>query len=166
MWYYNNLYGAMVTQMKSLDDILKLLDALRDMPFDQVEVSAEGVMVRLGRGGAAVAPAPVATRTVSVQAGPAEEPASATPVEPAGKTVTVTSPIIGMFYAAPSPDDEPYAAVGKTVRIGQTLCIVEAMKLMNEIPSPVSGTIVKVLTKDGAEVEVGQPLFLVEPLEG
>lgn len=155
-----------MTQMKSLDDILKLLDALREMPFDQMEVSAEGVTIRLGRGGAAVSPVPVAARAAVAQAIPSEAAAAAPETDPAGKTVTVTSPIIGMFYSAPSPDDEPYAAVGKTVKAGQTLCIVEAMKLMNEIPSPVSGTILKVLIKDGAEVEVGQALFLVEPLEG
>ncbi len=153
-------------QMKSLDDILRLLDALRDMPFDQMEVSAEGVTVRLGRDGAAGQQAPAAARAVLVQAAPPEPPAAAAAAEPAGKTVTVTSPIIGVFYAASSPDDEPFARAGQAVKAGQTLCIVEAMKLMNEIPSPVSGTIVQVLAQDTAEVEVGQPLFLVEPLEG
>ena len=71
-----------------------------------------------------------------------------------------------MFYASPSPEEAPFVSVGERVSAGQTLCIVEAMKLMNEIPSPVDGTVVEMLASDGGEVEVGQTLFLVEAAEG
>lgn len=152
--------------MKSLDDILKLLEALREMPFDQMEVSAEGVTIRLGRGGAAVAQATVAVRPAAMDAKPAAATVAVPAAQPDSRAVTVASPIIGVFYASPSPDDPPFVAVGGQVKAGQTLCIVEAMKLMNEIPSPVSGTLVKVLAQDATEVEVGQALFLVEPSEG
>ncbi|QYJ16237.1 Biotin carboxyl carrier protein of acetyl-CoA carboxylase [Rubrobacter xylanophilus DSM 9941] len=75
----------------------------------------------------------------------------------------VRSPLVGTFYRAPAPDEEPYVEVGDTVRSGQTLCIVEAMKLMNEIPADVSGEVVEVLVQDGQGVEYDQPLFLIRP---
>ena len=76
--------------------------------------------------------------------------------------MAVASPIIGMFFSAPSPEDDPFVRIGERVKAGQTLCIVEAMKLMNEIPSPVSGIVRHVMPPDGGEVEVGQTLFLLE----
>lgn len=149
--------------MEHLDDILKLLDALAALPFDTVEVSSGGITVRVGRGGSGIAAAPQIARAE-------QRPAAAASAErPAGQgkpPVAVVSPLIGLFYASPSPDDAPFVSVGDEVKAGQTLCIVEAMKLMNEIPSPVSGTLVGVLATDGGEVEVGQTLFLVEAAEG
>jgi acetyl-CoA carboxylase biotin carboxyl carrier protein len=75
----------------------------------------------------------------------------------------VSSPIVGTFYRAPNPDADPYAKVGDFVEKGQTLCIVEAMKLMNEIEADVSGTVVKVLPENAQPVEYGEQLFLVRP---
>lgn len=77
--------------------------------------------------------------------------------------VTITAPMVGTFYQAPSPDAEPYVKVGDMIAVGQTLCIIEAMKLMNEIESEVKGRLRKVLVNNGDPVEFGQPLFLVEP---
>lgn len=74
----------------------------------------------------------------------------------------VESPIVGTFYSSPSPDDDPFVSVGDQVEEGQTLCIVEAMKIMNEIDSEVSGTLKKILVDDGDAVEFEQPLFIVE----
>lgn len=105
----------------------------------------------------AAAPAPAA-------AAPATE--SAAPVAPASnddKYITVKSPIIGTFYRKPSPDKPTFVEVGDSVKVGDTLCIIEAMKLFNEIESEVSGTIVKVLIDDMSPVEFDQPLFLVDP---
>jgi acetyl-CoA carboxylase biotin carboxyl carrier protein len=79
------------------------------------------------------------------------------------KYITVKSPIIGTFYRKPSPDKPTFAEVGDTVKVGDTLCIIEAMKLFNEIESEVAGTIVKVLIDDMSPVEFDQPLFLVDP---
>jgi acetyl-CoA carboxylase biotin carboxyl carrier protein len=148
--------------MNNLDDILKLLHAMAALPFESMEVSSDGVTVRVSRGtrpagGAQASSAPAqqaADLRLEPKAGPLPD-----------KTVAVASPIIGMFYSAPSPDDTPYVSEGSAVQAGQTLCIVEAMKLMNEIPSPVTGTVIKVLAQDGGEVEVGQTLFLIEPAE-
>jgi acetyl-CoA carboxylase biotin carboxyl carrier protein len=75
------------------------------------------------------------------------------------KTHTIVSPIVGTFYRAPAPDADPFVKVGDRVVPGQTLCIVEAMKLMNEIESDVSGTVVKILVENGQPVEYNQPLF-------
>ena len=79
------------------------------------------------------------------------------------KYITIKSPIIGTFYRKPSPDKGPFVEVGSTIKKGDVLCVVEAMKLFNEIESEVSGTIVKVLADDSSPVEFDQPLFLVDP---
>ncbi|NGP87877.1 acetyl-CoA carboxylase biotin carboxyl carrier protein [Fodinibius halophilus] len=79
--------------------------------------------------------------------------------EPSGETVT--SPIVGTFYRAPSPDDDPFVSVGDNVEKGETLCIVEAMKIMNEIESEYSGEVKKILVEDGEPVEYNQPLFII-----
>lgn len=79
------------------------------------------------------------------------------------KYITVKSPIIGTFYRKPSPDKSVFVEVGDTIKVGDVLCVIEAMKLFNEIESEVSGTIVKVLVDDSSPVEFDQPLFLVDP---
>jgi acetyl-CoA carboxylase biotin carboxyl carrier protein len=78
-------------------------------------------------------------------------------------TITVKSPIVGTFYRSPSPDADPFISVGDTVSKGDTLCIVEAMKIMNEIDSDYSGKIVKILVEDAQPIEFDQPLFIIEP---
>jgi acetyl-CoA carboxylase biotin carboxyl carrier protein len=77
--------------------------------------------------------------------------------------IKITSPMVGTFYRSPSPDKPPFVEVGDTIATGQTICIIEAMKLMNDLPSEVSGRIVEILAASGATVEYGQPLFLVDP---
>lgn len=102
------------------------------------------------------APTPAAPQ----EAAPKEE---AKPAEDTSKYVTVKSPIIGTFYRKPSPDKPVFAEVGDTIKEGDVLCVIEAMKLFNEIESEVSGKIVKVLVDDSSPVEFDQPLFLVDP---
>ncbi|HQR93560.1 MAG: acetyl-CoA carboxylase, biotin carboxyl carrier protein [Bacteroidetes bacterium 24-39-8] len=103
------------------------------------------------------APAPVAA---SAPAAPAAEPAVA---PKADNLITIKSPMIGTFYRRPSPDKPIFAEIGTEVAPGKVVCIIEAMKLFNEIESEVSGTIVKILVDDASPVEYDQPLFLVEP---
>lgn len=79
------------------------------------------------------------------------------------KYITIKSPIIGTFYRKPAPDKEAFAEVGKTIKAGDVVCVIEAMKLFNEIESEISGKIVKVLVDDASPVEFDQPLFLVDP---
>jgi acetyl-CoA carboxylase biotin carboxyl carrier protein len=83
--------------------------------------------------------------------------------EPKTSGTVVKSPIVGTFYASPSPDAKPFVNVGDTISVGDALCIIEAMKIMNEIESDVSGTITKILVKNGQPVEFDQPLFEVDP---
>ena len=78
--------------------------------------------------------------------------------------VTIKSPIIGTFYTKPSPDKEPYISVGSEVKKGDVLCVIEAMKLFNEIESDIDGKILKVLVEDSTPVEFDEPLFLIEPI--
>jgi acetyl-CoA carboxylase biotin carboxyl carrier protein len=103
--------------------------------------------------GATPAPAPAAGGAA---------PAAAAPAPSGAKTHEVKSPIVGTFYRAPAPDADVYVEVGHTVKTGTTLCIIEAMKLMNEIESDASGKIVKILVENGHPVEYGQPLFVLE----
>jgi acetyl-CoA carboxylase biotin carboxyl carrier protein len=93
----------------------------------------------------------------------AEKPAPA-PVADESKLITIKSPMIGTFYRAPGPDKPPFVNVGDEIKPGKVICIIEAMKLFNEIEAEVSGRIVKVLVDDAKPVEYDQPLFLVEPL--
>ena len=83
--------------------------------------------------------------------------------EPKDNYHEVKSPIVGTFYRAPAPDADPYIQVGDTVSVGSVLCIVEAMKLMNEIESDIDGKVIKILAENGKPVEYNQPLFLVQP---
>ena len=106
-----------------------------------------------------VAPAPQATQAPAAEAAAATESKE----EDDSKYLTIKSPIIGTFYRKPSPDKPPFVEVGDSISEGDVLCVIEAMKLFNEIESEVSGKIVKVLVEDSSPVEFDQPLFLVEP---
>ena len=114
----------------------------------------------------AQAPAPVPAPALA----PAPAPAEAAPAPEASKAdecpgcVEIRAPIVGTFYRAPAPDAPPYVKEGDRVEKGQVLCIIEAMKLMNEIESEVSGIVKKILVENGEPVEYGQPLFLIQPL--
>jgi len=104
---------------------------------------------------------PVQQQVVTAEA--AVPPVAVTEAKEEDKYITIKSPIIGTFYRKPSPDKPVFANVGDTVSVGDTVCIIEAMKLFNEIESEVSGKIVKVLVDDASPVEFDQPLFLVDP---
>lgn len=131
-----------------------------------VEYQVDGLYLRVGgdRGGASgasrSAPAPAAA-TREVAPPPALEDVSVVE-EPALDGHVLTSPIVGTFYAAPSPDSPPYVEVGRRVEQGQVVCIVEAMKLMNEIEADVSGTVSSVVPDNGDPVEFGAPLFVIQ----
>ncbi len=114
----------------------------------------------------AALPAPVAAQPAPQAAAPAvENKATATPeAEDTSKYITIKSPMIGTFYRSSSPDKPSFANVGDEIATGKVICIIEAMKLFNEIESEVSGRIVKVLVDNASPVEYDQPLFLVEPI--
>ncbi len=107
--------------------------------------------------------APAAPQPAAVAA-PAPAPAAAPAAAPASNAVTIKSPMIGTFYRSPSPDKPVFVNVGDEIKAGQVLCIIEAMKLFNEIESDISGRLIKVIADDSSPVEYDQPLFLVEPM--
>jgi acetyl-CoA carboxylase biotin carboxyl carrier protein len=109
-------------------------------------------------------PAPIAAPVPVALAPAPAAPAAKADAKPADKPgVVVNSPFVGTFYRAPSPDSPPFVDVGQTVKKGQTLCIVEAMKLMNEIESEVDGTVAEILVQNATPVEFGEPLFRIVP---
>lgn len=107
-----------------------------------------------------VAPAPVQAPVVETAPVQQSAPTQASASKPSGKTIK--APMVGVFYQAASPEAEPYVTVGKTVKKGDTVCIIEAMKLMNEIQAEEDGTIKEILAKNGDIIEYGQPLFVIE----
>ncbi|MBT8254395.1 MAG: acetyl-CoA carboxylase biotin carboxyl carrier protein [Flavobacteriaceae bacterium] len=107
--------------------------------------------------------APVQAAAPVVPAESAQQPPAQAPTTDDSRYITIKSPIIGTFYRKPSPDKPPFVEVGDTINEGDVLCVIEAMKLFNEIESEVSGKIVKMLVDDSSPVEFDQPLFLVDP---
>jgi acetyl-CoA carboxylase biotin carboxyl carrier protein len=134
----------------------KLLDELR---LTEAEVTVGEMRVRVQR----AAPPVVAAPAPALPAAPAALPDSVVIVERPGNMVTIEAPMVGTFYRASSPTAEPYVREGDTVKEGQIVCIIEAMKLMNEIEAKTAGRVAKILVENGQPVEYGQPLFLIEP---
>jgi acetyl-CoA carboxylase biotin carboxyl carrier protein len=145
-------------------EIRRLAELLRDYSLTEVEVEREGVRVRLRREPPPMAGVP-ALPGVPAPASPAVATTPATAAAEASEAhlLTIEAPMVGTFYRAPSPDAQPFVRDGDRVKKGQVVCIIEAMKLMNEIESKVAGRVVKVLVENTQPVEYGQPLFLLEP---
>lgn len=162
-----------------LDYLKKLVDIFDDSKAVDLEIEEEGIYLYMSKGNGNQVegqPAQVMPAVVAPQAPPQVAPAQqqAAPEAPAPKQDEapaddteglhkISSPIVGTFYRAPSPDSEPFVEVGTKVTPGTTLCIVEAMKLMNEIESDIAGTVVKILVKNSEPVEYNQDMFLIKP---
>ena len=157
-----------------LRKIKALIELLEKSSLSELEIKEGEETVRLARHTGMTAPAPV-IHHVAAPATPAEAPtrapaASSGPsAEAVGKSAkavpdghTVRSPMVGTFYATPSPDSPNFVAIGSTVKADTVVCIIEAMKVMNEIQSELAGTIVECLVASGTSVEFGQPLFRVK----
>ena len=141
-----------------------LIDLVSESNISELEIAESEGTVRIVKGVAAAAPAAVAAAPVVVAApaAPAEPatPAASEPAEDVGHRIT--SPMVGTFYRAASPGAKPFVDVGSAVQQGDRLCIIEAMKILNEIEADQSGVIKAVLANDGQAVEYGQPLFVIE----
>jgi acetyl-CoA carboxylase biotin carboxyl carrier protein len=141
-----------------LDDLKELISFLKDTDITELQVEKEGIKVKI-------------RRQMMLSSLEMHQKPPLTTIERTGESeediqrlITITCPIVGTFYRAPSPDAPPFADAGTKVRKGQVICIIEAMKLMNEIESEVDGVIVRALVENGQPVEYGEPLFLVEPV--
>ncbi len=152
-------------------EIRDLIDFISNSDLDEVNIETEEFKISVKKNSPVINTVVEAANTVIPPSAPAVEApvaASATPPPPPVKDETsnyieIKSPMIGTFYNTPSPDAEQFVKVGDTVKVGQTVCIVEAMKLFNEIESEYSGKIVKVLVENASPVEFDQPLFLIDP---
>jgi acetyl-CoA carboxylase biotin carboxyl carrier protein len=158
--------------MIDLRYLKKVLEMLDESTVDSLEITNEkGMKLRVSKSPTArgaVAMAPMASVAPMAPAAPVAAPvapaAAAAPVEaPKSNLIEVKSPMVGTYYAQPEPGAKPYVAVGTRVSKGQVLCIIEAMKIMNEIECEVSGTIAEVNVQDASSVEYGQVLFRVDP---
>jgi acetyl-CoA carboxylase biotin carboxyl carrier protein len=163
-----------------LNYVKKLIKILSTSAIDEIEIEEDGKRIRVSRNSHNSTPAPLVSGRATVptiteggvpvisplltaQPAPAVAPA-APEAKPEKKYHEVKSPIVGTFYRAPAPDADPYVEVGQEVQLGTVLCIIEAMKLMNEIESDAAGRIVKIHVENGHPVEYNQVLFSIEPV--
>ena len=155
-----------------LRKLKKLIDLVQESGIAELEITEGEEKVRIARGGAVTIAqgqaAPMAAPAAAAAPAPAPGPAVSAPTpaaaaEPpaASEGHAMKSPMVGTFYRAPSPDAKPFVEVGQAVKQGQTLCVIEAMKLMNEIEADASGTVKAILVENGQPVEYGQALFII-----
>ncbi len=140
--------------------IKKLIEIIEESDIAELEIKEGEESIRISRYSAA--PAPAAYAPAPVAAAPA---VAALPAAPAEEKITghaVKSPMVGTFYRSASPGTKVFAEVGQSVQVGDTLCIIEAMKILNQIESDKSGTVTKILVENAEPVEYGQPLFIIE----
>jgi acetyl-CoA carboxylase biotin carboxyl carrier protein len=141
-----------------LEDLKELIEYLKDTDITEISIEKDGIKVKIKRE-KILSPIEIPMQKFgSLQEKVTRE------TEEETRVITVTSPIVGTFYRAPSPEADPFVEVGAKVKKGQVLCIVEAMKLMNEIESEVDGVVIKILVDNGQPIEYGEPLFLIEPI--
>jgi acetyl-CoA carboxylase biotin carboxyl carrier protein len=142
-----------------LEDLKSLIELLKETDITELLVEKDGTKVKIRRekifSGVEIAPHKASALQENFIKEAEEEPQ---------RVITITSPIVGTFYRSPNPDAPPFVEAGVKIRKGQVLCIIEAMKLMNEIESEADGILVKALVENGQPVEYGEPLFLIEPL--
>ena len=147
-------------------EIEDLVEVLNRYHLTELEFEKKGVRIRVRRDHApTLSSHQVEVSKTAEAVSLPERPVPLFPAEPS-HFLTVTSPIVGTFYRSPSPDTDPYVEEGDMIKKGQVLCIVEAMKLMNEIEAETDGKIVKILVESTTPVEFGQPLYLIDPLSG
>jgi len=147
----------------NLKELKEMVGLMKDNDLVELEIEKDGERIRLKKNQDQVIRQQVPQTVISYP--PAHETKSPTPSpkeEANEKAYIVRSPMVGTFYSAPAPDQDPYVTKGKKVSQGDVLCIIEAMKLMNEIKSEVSGTVIEVLVENGTAVEFDQPLFKIE----
>ena len=154
-----------------LRKLKKLIDLVQESGIGELEITEGEERVRIARGGAvsvtplvaATLPAAVPTGAIAPAAGAAAPGAAPAPggAEPAQEGNIIKSPMVGTFYRAPSPDGKAFVDVGATIKVGETVCVIEAMKLMNEIESDAAGVVKAILVENGQPVEYGQALFII-----
>ena len=141
--------------------IEEMLELMESRGLVELEMEHQGLRIRLKK--ASSSPAPQVVEYVAGIPAPVAAPQAASKPADESHRIVIKSPMVGTFYRAPAPDAPPFVEVGQDLEVGQVVCIIEAMKLMNEIKSEVAGEIAEILVDSGAPIEFGQPLFVVEP---
>jgi acetyl-CoA carboxylase biotin carboxyl carrier protein len=145
--------------------VKKLIELLEESGISELEISEGEESVRISRHPRMAMQAPMAMGTPMLQAAPLAPAMPATSAgehKPRNDEHTVTSPMVGTYYSAASPGAKAFVEIGTEIKVGQILCIIEAMKMMNQIESDKAGRVTAVLAKNGEPVEFGQPLFIIE----
>jgi oxaloacetate decarboxylase alpha subunit len=148
----------------NIKEIKEMINLMNENNLLELEIEKEGMRIKLRRSGTGdMQPTPVIIEREATQriSAPSAEQA---PPSAAVRTIEIKAPMVGTFYRAPNPEAPPYVEIGQVIEPGQVICIIEAMKLMNEIKSEIKGKISEILVENAEPVEFGQPLFLVEPL--
>ena len=150
----------------NIKEIKELINLMNENALTEFELERDGLRIRLKKGAGGTVEGGV-EKIVTVSSAPAQEAPTKliqeVPQPSPSKAVDIKAPIVGTFYRAPSPDAPPFVEIGSKIEAGQVVCIIEAMKLMNEIKSEVNGKVVDVLIQNGDPVEFGSILFLIEP---
>lgn len=141
--------------------VKKLIELLEESDIAEIEIHEGEESVRISRSNAILQPMAMAAPAM-IPAAPAVEPAASAPAEPEISGHQIKSPMVGTYYEAPSPGAKSFVNTGQSVSAGDTLCIIEAMKILNQIESDKSGTVKKILVENGQPVEYNQPLFIIE----
>jgi acetyl-CoA carboxylase biotin carboxyl carrier protein len=146
----------------NIKELKEMINLMNENNLTELEIEKEGLRIRLKK----TIPSEILTQPPAIfiekeKIAEIERPSQITEKV---KTVEIKAPMVGTFYRAPSPEAPPFVEIGQIIEIGQVVCIIEAMKLMNEIKSEIRGRILEIFVENGEPVEFGQPLFLVEPL--
>ncbi|MDD4979948.1 MAG: acetyl-CoA carboxylase biotin carboxyl carrier protein [Candidatus Omnitrophica bacterium] len=151
----------------NIKEIKEMINLMNENGLVELEIEKDGMRIRLKKTGAAgidAANQPIIVERTRVSGEHPREESYETTEKTTGKTIEIKAPMVGTFYRAPSPEAPPYAEVGQVIEPGQVICIIEAMKLMNEIKSEVKGKVLEIFADNAEPVEFGQPMFLIEPL--
>jgi len=151
----------------NIKEIKEMIQLMNENGLSELELEKDGLKIRLKKNMVGIVESSVISEASPVQAAQTAKERAAeskeSPKSAAAATRTIIkSPMVGTFYAAPAPDAPPFVQAGSEVQVGQVICVIEAMKLMNEIKSEIRGRIVDILVNNGDPVEFGQPLFVVE----
>jgi len=150
----------------NIKEIKELINLMNENSLVELEIEKDGMRIRLKKTGAGIEgpSGPIVVEKTSLSPIQIKEETSEGLQKSAVKTVEIKAPMVGTFYRTPSPEAAPYVEAGQIIEPGQVICIIEAMKLMNEIKSEIKGKILEILVDNTEPVEFGQPMFLIEPL--
>jgi len=150
----------------NVKEIKEMVNLMNENGLVELEIEKDGMRIRLKKtsSGAEAYNGPIVVERQAIADNGANQIAPDFKEEGSVKTVEVKSPMVGTFYRSPSPEAAPYVEIGQNIEPGQVVCIIEAMKLMNEIKSEARGKILEILVDNAEPVEFGQPIFLIEPL--